>query len=371
MMSIRILILVVASILILAANSGKGVAQIAGASHEANAVTTPVPVIRLKFETAQVPIALPSLVVAGLPLCGFKDSELLEFAMPPNYVERGLYSITAGKEVRTFSIADPTDKKLLRSFLQFDANDSGAYILTSTMHRFQKDVSENGDQDDTGDSMTYDIVRYDDQGQLKETNHLDLHLRPIRFGVFPNGDFLVLGIDNANLTPQAVILHSDGTLRAYVDLWNALPSNDALAATVPKGFDHGAELMKLSIGLGAYRIGHTATGLALFRQDTSNKIILVSSSGAVSTVTVQIPKGYAVDSFVESDKRWLLRVNSPDSDSDGKFQIFEFRSDDGVLMSEINTAPAPSSGFACERDGEFRLVHWIDKKPYLETAKPQ
>lgn len=367
MMSMRIPIIAGASILILVANFGQGVAQVVSASHEANATATSVPVVRLKFETAQMPVALPSLVVAGLPLCGFKDSELIEFAMPPNYVERGLYSITAGKEIRTFSIASPTDGKFHRDFLQFDANDSGAYILTATASHFQKDAV----QDDAGNSMTYDILRYDDQGQLKETNHLDLHFRPMRFGVFPNGDFLVLGIDDVNLTPQSAILRPDGTLRAYVDLWSALPSNDALAAGVPKGFGQGSELMKLSIGLGAYRIGHTPTGLALLKQDNTDKIILISSDGTVSTVTVQIPTGYAVDSFVESDKRWLLRVNSPDSDSDAKFKIFEFRSDDGALMSEINTAPAPSSGFSCERDGEFRLLHWIDKKPYLETAKPQ
>lgn len=370
-MSIRIPIVVGASILILMVHSGQGIAQSASVSQEANATTTPVPVVHLKFETAQVPVALPSLVVAGLPLCGFKDSELLEFAMPPNCVERGLYSITAGKEVRTFSIADPTDRKFLRNFLQFDANDSGAYILTATTHRFQKDASGNAVQGDVGDSMTYDILRYDDQGQLKETNHLDLHLHLIRFGVFPNGDFLVLGIDDVNLTPQAAILHSDGSLRAYVDLWNEIPSNDALAATVSKGFGQGSELMKLSIGLGSYRIEHTPTGLALFRYGISNKIILVSSSGAISTVTPQIPKGYTVDSLVESDKRWLLRVDGPDSDSDAKFQIFEFRSDDGTLVGAMNTAPAPSSGFACERDGEFRLMHWVDKKPYLEIAKPQ
>ena len=356
------------AILILATIPKVGLSQVTKHPEAASVTDPPLSDVHFKFETEQLPIALPSLVVAGSPKCGFRDSEmLLEFAMPPKYSERGLYAVPSGKDVRTLSVPNPTDSEYKRSFRQSDASASGAYILTVTVRRLGT-----AGEDDASDPKNYEILRYDDQGELKETNKLDVHFRPVRFGAFPDGKFLVLGVDDVNLTPQAAILNSDGSYVAQVDLSNALPSDAKLTAGVPNGFSGAPAAMKLTLGVGAYRIEHTPSGLALLKQRDTNKIILVSSGGSVTTVTPKLPKGDTVDSFVESDKRWLLRVNGPEnSDAVAKFDIYEFRSDDGVLVRKLNTDPAPSAGFACEHDGEFKLLHWIDKKPYLETAKPQ
>jgi hypothetical protein len=362
----------VSLVIILAILSSEVVSQAPKNSEADRPTDSPLSTVHFKFEIGQLPIALPSLVVAGLPLCGFKDSSLLlQFMRAPDYETQGLYSISSGNDVRTLSVPDPQEPELQRNFREADANESGVYMLTVLTRRTGKNYPKSL-EDMTSDPKNYEILRYDDQGQLKETIHHDLHFRPVRFGVFPDGKFLVLGVNDVNETPQAAILNTDGSFVANVDLWNALPSNEKLAASVPNGFSSASTGMKLSIAVGAYQIWHTPSGLALLKQRDTNKIILVTSGGSVSTVTPRIPKGYTVDSFVESDNRWLLRVNGPENaDAIAKFDIYEFRSDDGVLVRKLSTEPAPSSGFACEHDGEFRLLHWIDKKPYLETAKPE
>ena len=357
-------------ILILAIFTREGISQ-ATKNPEADSTTdSPLSTVHFKFETGQIPIALPSLVVGGLPMCGFKDSLLLRFMKAPEYDTQGMYSISSGKDVHTFAIPDPPESELQRTFRGADANASGVYMLTVLTRRTGKNYPKSL-EDMTSDPKNYEILRFDDQGQSKETIHHDLHFRPVRFGVFPDGKFLVLGVNDVNETPQAAILNTDGSFVTNVDLWNALPSDEKLAASVPNGFSNAPMDMKLTIAVGAFQIWHTPAGLALLKQRDFNKIILVTSGGTVSTVTPKIPKGYTVDSTVQSDNRWLLRVNGPEStDAIAKYDIYEFRSDDGVLVSKLNTEPAPSSGFACEHDGEFKLLHWIDKKPYLETAKP-
>lgn len=365
-MKLRGSVLIGIAIFFLAIGSMVGVSQATKNPQTTAATDPPLPIVHFKFETNQIPVAVPSEVTLGLPQCGFHDSALLIlFMAKPNYEIKGMYSISSGKDVRTLAIPEPTDSTLKRYYVEDDANDSDAYILTQTVRLSHV-------EEDQRDPASYDILRFDDQGTLKETIHPDLKFRTLQMGVFPDGKFLILGFDEGNLAPRAAILDSGGSYVTSVDLGDVLPTNNELKAAVPPGLSRNMpESMKIAQGLKYYRFWHTPSGLALMKQDT-NKIILITSGGVVTTVTPKIPKGYTANSFIQSDKRWLLRVMGPEDDYEvSKFDIYEFRSEDGTLVRKLDTEPAPSGGFACEHDGEFKLLHWIDKKAYLEVAKPK
>jgi hypothetical protein len=182
-----------------------------------------------------------------------------------------------------------------------------------------------------------------------------------------------LGIDDVNETPQAAILNTDGSFVATVDLWNAMPSKEKLMASVPSGFSDAPAGAKLTIAMGDFEVWHAPTGLAMLKQLDTNKFILITSGGIVSTLTPKLPKGYTVASLVQSDNRWLVRVGGPGitPESVPKYDLYEFRPDDGVLIRKLDLEPAPGTGAACEHNGEFKLIHWTDGKLYLETARPE
>jgi hypothetical protein len=153
------------AILYLAVLSTKAESQ--AAISEAAGPTDPLPTVNFKFETEKTPVALPSLVFAGGVTCGFSDSALLmRMFSEPQYMTQGMYAVSSGKPVRTFSLPAPENPKLERIFRESFGNESGVYMLTNVLGRMKTDLAG------TRESMlldpkNYEILRYDDQGQLK------------------------------------------------------------------------------------------------------------------------------------------------------------------------------------------------------------
>jgi hypothetical protein len=349
---------------ILATVSANGLSQ-ATKTPQAAGPTDPVPIVHMKFEDDPFAVPLPSQVVIGLPSCGFNGGILAQFSAKPDYETKGMYSIIPGKGVHMLAIPDPTDNLFKRHFLEESSNDSGAYILTFMIRA----SGENGDRD-AKDPASYEILSFDEQG-FKDAIHPQVKFRPMRIGVFPDGKFLITGYDYGNQTPRVAILDSGGAYLTSVNLENALPTNNELQSSLPARYKMMPESERAAGAFNFYQMWPTPSGMALMKQGTT-KIILITSGGGVRTVTPKLPEGYTVTSFVQSDKRWLLRAKGPDTEGQaGKFDIYEIRGDDGSLIRKLDTSPAPSVGFACEHDGEFKLFHWVDEKPHLEIAKPQ
>jgi len=331
-----------------------------------------MPRIHLQYKTNKDPVLLPSLV-AGMPQCGLDGQQLMEFRIPPSYFEAGVYSISDSNQVRSFT-PPPADDGMTTGIMQFDATDQNVYLLTMSAPQWKKKPAT--DDDDSGRSKAkekpkqrYNIVRFDSDGQQEESVSLDLPFRPVHFGAFKDGRFFVIGIDDVNLVTQAAILNPDGSLRAFTDLSSVFPSSEGLMASVPPGFSSAPRDLKLTIGANMLRIGHVPGGLALMLINIHGKIPIIGQDGAVHAITPHIPKGYFVDSTLNSTDKLLLRVRTSDT-SDEEHLLMDINPLDGSLTRIVDTGDVPASGFACEHDGEFLMLHWIDKKPHVQIGKP-
>lgn len=143
----------------------------------------------------------------------------------------------------------------------------------------------------------YFIAHYKPDGKYVGLITLDLPFRPIQFGAFPSGGFLVAGEDrkSGRPEPRVALLRHDGQLDRYLDLQDDLEpqqfqSTDQVEGSRSPQPQSFAEARSIATAIMMSRIVPDGRDLLLVRSGTDRPVFRISAGGEVHSLRIQAPE---------------------------------------------------------------------------------
>ncbi len=206
------------------------------------------------------------------------------------------------------------------------------------------------------------IAEFDRNGSYKESVELPASYRLSHLAIFPSGEFLVTGYDQLNSTVRLLLLNSSGQISRNIDLPG---SRTPAAGDAPNRSVEAARATRNLMGSIIFTPYNE--DILVWRANTNDPVLDVSSGGGVREVPLQAPSGFAFAGMIPSNDRWVghfriqsARENSPfTSDT---YSYFELRPQDASISSKlliVGDRDLPQ-GLACESDGSY-IMYKPDK----------
>jgi hypothetical protein len=317
---------------------------------------------KIKFAEGKPVLGLPADGTRTHPHCSNDGTMFFDVythdASPTRMGAPELYSVTSGGEVKRLSQKLPVDFTSM-SVINFFAAD---HTLV-TLLRAERD--EDGSTPAPPREVRYFLSLSDFDGDGADLFSLDLKFRPLKVAMFGNGDFLVLGWDDANQLPVMVTLKEDGTIRRFVDLDNRHP-------TLPYGnYDSLKELeASAQAHVNLEMLEHVVfvpfgSQVLLTYPGTARFIRVLSPVGEDRAIPIQLPSGFVLHDVLVSGVRYslVLRAEQPqDADSprgqtpDARQKMFEMNSNNGSLLREFVFDRPHIGEVACSPDSRLMAV---------------
>lgn len=215
-----------------------------------------------------------------------------------------------GKQVVRFG-GSRIDDIAMPEFESFFATDSGVYILTRGSLPTNQTIKL---KTPAGQSITqpisthkYYIARFRLDGGYEHSVPLDLPFSAMQIGVFPNGDFLIAGIEDATDEPKVGLFKSNGQFTRYVELKNDITAKSASAddkdlRRLPRTDPDFSRTLRGAASLSA--IVPDGPNLLLLRVGQHTPVFSVSMGGEVRSITPQVPKGFAIANLAAGNDTW-------------------------------------------------------------------
>jgi hypothetical protein len=184
------------------------------------------------------------------------------------------------------------------------------------------------------------IVRFDRDGTYRGKTRIDIPISGLQLGVFPNGQFLIAGIDELNHA-RVVLVKASGQLDRYVELKN-LHDNDpsaANAAEPPIGERLAAAVFSRLIANGNEMLLSSRDSSSLFKINATGEAQEVRLP-AEANIVQSVPAGWLAESS-DSKHGVLARLYSPA---------------DGSLIREYVFADKRDLVFGCMSDEEVTFL---------------
>jgi hypothetical protein len=185
----------------------------------------PQKVVLNEVSTVQIP-SMPAKSIVAPVFCTQDGGILLRLAMPDTGLEDPVSVSGDGKVVIRFGsdkVNDISRPVLLSTFLI----DKNLYVLTkgSIPRGYEtkwRTPSGAVVSQEASTSRLY-IVRFELDGSYAGAVPLDIDFKPMHFGVFENGDFLVEGTDKSISESRVAIVGSNGQLIRFIELRGCAP----------------------------------------------------------------------------------------------------------------------------------------------------
>ena len=295
----------------------------------------------LNFSGGKAVIGLPpSNGYVARPYC---SSDGMVFVnLYPEGVPPELYSIASSGEVKHLLRTMPKDYTSI--FVDdFYAADDALVTL------FETEKRDDPDDENSRLERTYFLSLSDHDGDGAKLLALDLKFKPLKIALLHSGDFIVLGWDEINLTPQLVLLKQDGTLRRFIDLDSR---KYAKGEEAHKAYTSEKEAASSSSTRGVLRSLQAAVlvpygnQVLLTQPGSALPVQVLSDLGEERSVPLHLPAGFLLHDVLVSDGRgsWVVRAQAvedfQESDkgrktSNPKQRLFEVSSHDGSLIREL------------------------------------
>ncbi len=335
-----------------------------------SAPSSSIPQVELTLSKDDKMPAVPSTGIWEIPLmCSSDGTPFIEMAVVGEKgigIENVLVSISKDG-ARNFVLKKAPGLHAVREKGFFPGDSAVAFLVNATRDERESKqtiIVANGERHERtgkfGEKHDF-IVIFDRKAEYKETIELDLPFAALRIGIFPSGNFLVVGFDQFRRAPQLVILREDGTLlrlldfpRRYSVQGNESKSQERAWSRLPAG---GATTFVLS---GAQLVSSGRSLLLVVPRTTA--VLEVTEGGEVSRHPLSIPQGFALDSFIPSGSGWYvsLRKTSGDGNQSSPVAmhelppavIYEFNPQDGTPVRKIIPVHTDAH-VACQHEGEF------------------
>jgi hypothetical protein len=338
-------------------------------------------------EVSSVPIpSLPAEGVAAPLLCDAQGRILFRLATPEAGIENPVSVSSDGRTVVRFAkekINDVPRPVLLSAFLA----GSDVYILTSgstplgyTMELRKPNGEVTGQQASKGGMF---IVHFRPDGDYAGGVRLDLPLRPTRFGVFENGDFLISGADSATDEPRVAIVASNGRLRRLLELKGDVHAQQEPGASgknsdpaaLPR-FKPPADRPRQSFATGTLRgvistsqIAKDGPNLLLFRP-LNGPVFSISPSGEVSVHRLKVGGDYRLYTIKAVGGLWIVEfLHDVPNSTAVELSTYAFDPESGAPLRKYFFPPDTGWGLACADGDELTFVVADENNNRLKLVK--
>jgi hypothetical protein len=317
---------------------------------------------KIKFAEGKPVLGLPAEGTRTHPRCSNDGTMFFDVythdASPTRMGAPELYSVTSAGEVKRLSQKLPVDFTSM-SVIDFFAAD---HTLV-TLLRAERD--EDGTTPAPPREVRYFLSLSDYDGDGADLLSLELKFRPLKVALFGNGDFLVLGWDDANQLPVMATLKEDGEVRRFVDLDNKHP-------TLPYGNYDSLKEMEASAQahVNLEMLEHAAfvpfgSQVLLTYPGTARFIRVLGPVGEDRAIPIQLPGGFVLHDVLVSGVRYslVLRAEQPEDaqdprgqSQDARMKMFEMNSNNGSLLREFLFDRPHIGEVACSPDSRLMAV---------------
>jgi len=219
------------------------------------------------------------------------------------------------------------------------------------------------------------IVTSKDDGSSTVPLQLDLKFTPRKLASLASGRFVILGIDDANITPILATLNSDGTLFRILDFDSRKYNKDSALKGVfnDQGATNSVTQRHMLAAVSFSMFVPFGSGV-LFVQPASNlPARLIGDYGELKEVRFSTPAGYLMHDILVSDtKRPLVARLESEADlrsfaekhvSENPDQILaEFSRDSGQLVRYIRVKGPQPGEISCATDNELTAIYFPEAK---------
>ncbi|MBS1849988.1 MAG: hypothetical protein JST79_03685 [Acidobacteria bacterium] len=208
------------------------------------------------------------------------------------------------------------------------------------------------------------IARFSKDGSYKGGLKLDLPVEPIQLAAFPEGGFLIAGIDKNNKVPKVVLLDDSGQLQKFIDLPKDISNKPAYSEDYALA---GKSQPVDVVSLFAQFIG-VKDGILFARGFGASPIYKIGPGGEVESLKLKLPKGMAMTGMLPSDGSWLIELGNADPGKpfyELQSSLYEADPDSGALLRRFSVKNSAKEGIACFHDGKFLGVGHVEGKLIL------
>ena len=335
-----------------------------------NSLEAPMTIIDFKADDS-LPMVPAEIGAWDYPMkCGSGDRYFINLLLPPEFLITQLSSISETKGIVRYSIKSARDLHNVTEKYYFPVESGVVFLVTATQsnrkgkYTIRKpDGSEEERATYAGEYHDY-LAKFDADGIYRGIVEIDKALTVTSIGMFDSGTYLALGMTTSDRTNHLALLDSDGTLLRLID--------------PPRALEKIAEdEAKVVPGIGQFGLTPWAQFLNFRRKilvipHSRGTVLEVSPGGEVRVITLKIPVGLAIDSFLPSAEHWYARIGQRiqmgvEQDLK-KTRLYEFDPESGSILRQLKSENANVSDIACEQGGEFVAFHW-DERGQLKAMR--
>jgi len=309
-----------------------------------------------------------SAVVLQPVECTSKGDIVLQIPRPPDFAAISVVSLRLDG-ARTFDMSTVPKLNDIRLHSVYPGDDTELFLVTATADSTQSDVRMRTPQGDVmskkvwqGEHRNY-LVLFGLDGVYQSTVELPSRYDYRKAAVLPSGDFLLLGYDSVNRIPRLQLVNASGQHVRDLEIPAAFLNDE----TLKKGAE-GSEWDKaLAAGSLAtlWQFASVQGKVLLYKPHTKAAALELDAGGAVREVPIAAPTGYELDSFLQSNDRWLVRFRRADVNKNAEgtydasahahnYLLAELVSEDGSVQRTFDLEKDALFDVACEADNSLK-----------------
>ena len=225
----------------------------------------------------------------------------------------------------------------------------------------------------TYETPTFYIAKFEENGAYRGAVELEVPFRPLQFGVFENGDFLVAGATQDLVQTRIAMVRSNGQFVKFIELTGDVhlkssAADDEKSALPESGKRFGDSLRDV---LQTSKITADGGRLLLVRKGTAAPIFAFTSGAEVKPVNLDVPSGYRIDEIKTTGDFWIGVFTRRMAEGGGvEFAINAIDPESGKTLNTYGYPRFPGFGFACSNGREFSFLTNSDQKLKILTLQP-
>ncbi|MGD0988385.1 MAG: hypothetical protein ABR874_11270 [Candidatus Sulfotelmatobacter sp.] len=328
-------------------------------------------------------VEIPSLPVESIAapvLCLSDGGVLLRLAMPGTGLEDPVSISEDGKTVVRFDrnkindISRPTIRGLFPK-----GTDVYVLVMGSTPLGYEMRLRKPNDEvvSEPASKASFFVGRFRRDGTYAGSVPLELPFKPLQFGVFDDGDFLIAGMDPRTSEPRVAVVASNGQLRRLLELKGDVhelegspqDGGDRDPTALPRNKPWGGFAESLRDVVFTSQIAGDGSGLLLFRP-SSGPMFSISPAGAVRARKLGIQGVYRLFTVKRARDSWIVEyIHDIPGSTAQEFSTYEFDPRSGGLKREYFFPADLGWGLACADGDEFTFIIADEKAGMLKLVK--
>jgi hypothetical protein len=320
-----------------------------------------IPERTLKFTPVDADSTLAISPVTSLPRCDTEGYLFLDLLDPKDLNKHTVVSLR-GKQSQTYLPSAISDLHDLFISDFFPSKSKVGFLVRGTKEPPGSPGPGKSPAGIAWSSYHNYIAEFDRNGSYKESIELPVSYHLSHLAIFPSGEFLVAGYDQLNSTVRLLLLSSSGQISKTIDLPG---SRTSAAGDAPNRSIEAARATRNLMGSIVFTPYNE--DVLVWRANSSDPVLDVTSGGGVREVPLQPPSGFVFVDMIPSNDRWVGHFRTENTKENSPFtsdtySYFELRPQDASISSKlliVGDRDLPQR-LACETAGSY-ITYKLDK----------